>query len=83
MNIEGTQSQHCMFIYLFIFFWFFFLNVDPNQNIRDLDIAVNAVATALKDFFKRFPSILTQEQMDEMEQISSKCDSVIFVLFCF
>jgi len=30
------------------------------------------VATALKDFFKRFPSILTQDQMDEMEEISSK-----------
>ena len=49
----------------------FFL-IDPNYNIRELDIAVNAVATALKDFFKRFPSILTQDQMDEMEEISSK-----------
>lgn len=45
---------------------------DPNYNIHDLDIAVNAVATALKDFFKRFPSILTQDQMDELEEISSK-----------
>jgi len=50
------------------------LEEDPNQNIHDLDIAVNAVATALKDFFKRFPSILTQEQMDEMEQISITSD---------
>lgn len=32
---------------------------------------MNAVATALKDFFKKYPSILTQEQMDEMEEISS------------
>lgn len=45
---------------------------DPNYDIHELDIAVNAVATALKDFFKRFPSILTQEQMSEMEEISSK-----------
>lgn len=45
---------------------------DPNYDIRELDIAVNAVATALKDFFKRYPSILTQDQMDEMEEISSK-----------
>ena len=51
---------------------FFFFFLDPNYNIRELDIAVNAVATALKDFFKRFPSILTQDQMDEMEEISSK-----------
>ena len=45
---------------------------DPNYDIHELDIAVNAVATALKDFFKRFPSILTQDQMSEMEEISSK-----------
>lgn len=49
-----------------------FKSVDPNYDIHELDIAVNAVATALKDFFKRFPSILTQEQMSEMEEISSK-----------
>ncbi|EFX70652.1 hypothetical protein DAPPUDRAFT_309374 [Daphnia pulex] len=48
------------------------LEEDPNYDIHELDIAVNAVATALKDFFKRFPSILTQDQMSEMEEISSK-----------
>lgn len=46
---------------------------DPNFNIHDLDIAVNAVATALKDFFsKRLPPVLTAEQMDELEEISSQ-----------
>jgi len=53
---------------------------DPNLNIHDLDIAVNAVATALKDFFsKRLPPVLTPEQMDELEEISSK----FFVLWVF
>ncbi len=60
---------------------------DPNYNIHDLDIAVNAVATALKDFFKRFPSILTQDQMDDMEEITSECSckflSLISVLVAY
>ncbi|XP_046439923.1 rho GTPase-activating protein 190-like isoform X3 [Daphnia pulex] len=50
------------------------LEEDPNYDIHELDIAVNAVATALKDFFKRFPSILTQDQMSEMEEISMTPD---------
>jgi hypothetical protein len=42
-------------------------------DIYELDIAVNAVATAVKDFFfKRLPPILDDEQMSEMEAISSK-----------
>nr|CAD7397741.1 unnamed protein product [Timema poppensis] len=44
---------------------------DPGLNIRDLDIPVNAVATALKDFFsKRLPPLLTQDMMAELEDIS-------------
>nr|CAD7452906.1 unnamed protein product [Timema tahoe] len=44
---------------------------DPSLNIRDLDIPVNAVATALKDFFsKRLPPLLTQDMMAELEDIS-------------
>lgn len=45
---------------------------DPNYDIYELDIAVTAVATAPRDFFKRFPSIFSSEQMSEMEEISSK-----------
>ncbi|KAG8238832.1 hypothetical protein J437_LFUL018708 [Ladona fulva] len=48
---------------------------DPTFNIHDLDIPVNAVATALKDFFsKRLPPLLTQEIMAELEDISVKTD---------
>ncbi|XP_046406932.1 rho GTPase-activating protein 190 isoform X3 [Ischnura elegans] len=44
---------------------------DPAFNIHELDIPVNAVATALKDFFsKRLPPLLTQEIMAELEDIS-------------
>ncbi|XP_071440115.1 rho GTPase-activating protein 190 isoform X6 [Hetaerina americana] len=44
---------------------------DPAFNIHDLDIPVNAVATALKDFFsKRLPPLLTQDIMAELEDIS-------------
>ncbi|XP_059469344.1 rho GTPase-activating protein 190 isoform X11 [Neocloeon triangulifer] len=47
------------------------LEEDPNVNVAALDIPVNAVATALKDFFsKRLPPIFTEEAMDELENIS-------------
>jgi len=38
-----------------------------------LDIPVNAVATALKDFFsKRLPPLIDKERMSELEDISGK-----------
>ncbi len=46
---------------------------DPQVDIDSLDIAVNAVATAVKDFFfKRLPPVLDQEHMAELEAISSQ-----------
>ena len=49
---------------------------DPMVDIDDLDIAVNAVATAVKDFFfKRLPPILEDDHMAELETIS--CEFVI------
>lgn len=49
------------------------LIADPFLNIHDLDIPVNAVATALKDFFsKRLPPLLTEEVMGELEDISGQ-----------
>ena len=51
---------------------------DPMVDIDDLDIAVNAVATAVKDFFfKRLPPILEDDHMAELETIS--CE-VFFVV---
>ena len=55
------------------------------MDIGELDIAVNAVATAVKDFFfKRLPPILGTDHMAELEAVSSKimieialCDRVI------
>ncbi|KAL0271513.1 UNVERIFIED_CONTAM: hypothetical protein PYX00_008585 [Menopon gallinae] len=44
---------------------------NPNVNIQELDIPVNAVATALKDFFsKKLPPLLSCELMSELEDIS-------------
>ena len=46
---------------------------DHLVDIDELDIAVNAVATAVKDFFfKRLPPILGQDHMTDLESISSK-----------
>ena len=46
---------------------------DPKVDIDELDIAVNAVATAVKDFFfKRLPPILGPDHMAELETISRK-----------
>lgn len=48
-----------------------FLQLDPNVDIDALDIPVNAVATALKDFFsKHFPPLFDKELMVELEEIA-------------
>lgn len=48
---------------------------DNNIDINTLDIPVNAVATALKDFFsKRLPPLFTEEHMAELEDISIRGD---------
>ncbi|XP_055930699.1 rho GTPase-activating protein 190-like isoform X7 [Argiope bruennichi] len=44
---------------------------DPSISIRELDIPVNAVATALKDFFsKRLPPLIPPCLMNELTEIS-------------
>ena len=54
---------------------------DHTFDIDELDIAVNAVATAVKDFFfKRLPPILGQDHMSELESISSKSGFVRFFI---
>uniref|UniRef100_A0A1B6CUS5 Rho-GAP domain-containing protein n=1 Tax=Clastoptera arizonana TaxID=38151 RepID=A0A1B6CUS5_9HEMI len=48
---------------------------DHNLDVSSLDIPVNAVATALKDFFsKRLPPLFTEDLMVELEDISVKGD---------
>ena len=43
-----------------------------NIDLGSLDIAVNAVATAVKDFFfKRLPPLLPTEHMTDLESIAS------------
>jgi len=54
-----------------------YLITDNDISIANLDIPVNAVATALKDFFsKKLPPLFTDEIMDELEKLSGK-------LLCF
>ena len=44
---------------------------DPNTDLRSLDIPVNAVATALKDFLaKRLPPPIPTDKMSEIERVS-------------
>lgn len=46
---------------------------DNSVDIDSLDIAVNAVATAVKDFvYNRLPEILPPEQMEDLEKLSSE-----------
>lgn len=46
---------------------------DNDLNVTNLDIPVNAVATALKDFFsKKLPPLFTEDLMDELEDLSGK-----------
>uniref|UniRef100_A0ABD2W3P8 Rho GTPase-activating protein 190 n=1 Tax=Trichogramma kaykai TaxID=54128 RepID=A0ABD2W3P8_9HYME len=45
--------------------------IDGNVDIHSLDIPVNAVATALKDFFsKRLPPLIDKDSMSQLEDIS-------------
>lgn len=54
-------------------FLFFVSFLDPNSDIEQLDIPVNAVATALKDFFsKHLPPIFEPDLMTELEDIAGK-----------
>ena len=56
-----------------IIFCHYFCSEDHNVDIAALDIAVNAVATAVKDFFfKRLPPVLPEEQMADLETVSSE-----------
>lgn len=65
-----------------IFIYLFSLNLfspDPKIDLDSLDIPVNAVATALKDFFsKRLPPLLDEASMAQLEDIASKFHS----MFC-
>ena len=56
------------------------------MDLEELDIAVNAVATAVKDFFfKRLPPLLPMEHMADLESIASMqvsfhpCNMVAFL----
>ncbi|KAJ0171085.1 hypothetical protein K1T71_013284 [Dendrolimus kikuchii] len=45
---------------------------DPNVDLDSLDIPVNAVATALKDFFsKKLPPLLDEASMEQLEDIAT------------
>ncbi|CAH0731537.1 unnamed protein product, partial [Brenthis ino] len=45
---------------------------DPNIDLESLDIPVNAVATALKDFFsKKLPPLLDEASMAQLEDIAA------------
>ncbi|KAG6464640.1 hypothetical protein O3G_MSEX014646 [Manduca sexta] len=45
---------------------------DPNIDLDSLDIPVNAVATALKDFFsKKLPPLLDEASMAQLEDIAT------------
>ncbi|KAL4712458.1 hypothetical protein ACJJTC_007474 [Scirpophaga incertulas] len=45
---------------------------DPNVDMESLDIPVNAVATALKDFFsKKLPPLLDEASMAQLEDIAA------------
>lgn len=48
--------------------------LDTNIDIHELDVPVNAVATALKDFVsKRLPPLFEEDVMTELEDIAGIC----------
>lgn len=64
---EGTLFPHCLI------FSKGSLHADSNIQIHELDIPVNAVATALKDFVsKHLPPLFEEDVMAELEDIAGK-----------
>lgn len=60
---------------------FSFTQTDPNADIEVLDIPVNAVATALKDFFsKHLPPLFDKDLMTELEDIAGKISESIYII---
>lgn len=58
---------------MYIIYFLLYIFSDNDIDITNLDIPVNAVATALKDFFsKKLPPLFTDEIMDELEDLSGK-----------
>lgn len=56
--------------------------LDPETIIELLDIPVNAVATALKDFFsKRLPSLFSKDIIKELEEIAGKFTTILAKFF--
>lgn len=56
--INRNYSQHCFFS-------------EPTADVAVLDVPVNAVATALKDFFsKHLPPLFEKDVMKELEEIA-------------
>lgn len=63
--------QSCLFVGIFNLFLIYYS--DSNVDIHELDIPVNAVATALKDFVsKRLPPLFEEEVMSELEDIAGE-----------
>lgn len=56
---------------------------DPNADIEVLDIPVNAVATALKDFFsKHLPPLFDKDLITELEEIAGNiCGKYLLIEF--
>lgn len=65
--------------FICIEYLFFLCNIDDNVDIHSLDIPVNAVATALKDFFKKLPPLIDKERMTKLEDISGKSIQQILI----
>lgn len=59
-----------------------YISAESSIDIEALDIPVNAVATALKDFFsKHLPPLFDKDLMSELEEIAGEFN-VSFCVFC-
>lgn len=50
---------------------------DNTVNFTELDIPVNAAATALKDYLKQLPPLLPQNQLLELTTIASEYKALL------
>lgn len=64
---------------ILIIFLILFSLTDTNTVIELLDIPVNAVATALKDFFsKRLPALFSKDIIKELEEVAGMFKKKIY-----
>lgn len=62
--------------------WFFLFLLDPNVDIRSLEIQVNTVATVLKAFFKDTEPLIPSSLQEELLEAAGMFYKIVISVYC-